>query len=103
MFVYKLENGRYYCSNDSIDEITKITFCKIFRPLSLIETIHCRDKIDEEKCIIRYMRRYGVNNVRGAEYNDTEYNLSEIIELRRKLGFDRIFKEPVYDIDENVD
>lgn len=101
MFVYKLENGRYYCSNDSIDELSKSTFCKIFKPLSLIETIQCKDKIEEEKFIIRYMKRYGVNNVRGGEYNNTEYNLSEIIELRRKLGFDRIFKEPVYDVNED--
>jgi len=95
MFVYKLENGRYFLSNknESIDELNKYTYCRMFEPQELLETIECKNSNEEEKYLIRYMKRYGVNNVRGCNYTNVEYELSDIIELQKKLGYKRIFKD----------
>lgn len=96
IFVYELESGRYYVSNKNMYELDDIYFLKMFEPLNIIEIVETNSIEDEYKVLYRYMKRYGVNNVRGLKYQQIEFEVSDILELQEKLGYKRIFKDAIY-------
>jgi len=93
MFVYELENGRYFVSSNEMNEINY--FIKMYEPKKIIEVIECKNEEEEYKVLYRYMKRYGVNNVRGLKYDKIELELSEVLELQEKLGYKRVFKNAI--------
>jgi|LakMenE18May11ns_1017448.scaffolds.fasta_scaffold8234554_1 hypothetical protein len=99
MFVYALEDGRYYISSKTMDELYKVEygFVKMFLPKYCVEEVNCNNYEEEFKLLLKYMKRYGVNNVRGLQYQSVEFELSEILDLQNKMGYKRIFKDPVLD------
>lgn len=100
MYVYALEDGRYYITNKSLEEIEKIEygFVKMYLPKYCVENVECFNNEDEFKLLLKYMKRYGVNNVRGLQYQNVEFELSEIMDLQNKMGYKRIFKDPILDV-----
>jgi hypothetical protein len=48
---------------------------KKFKPLKVIELIDGCDSFDEDKYTLKYMEKYGINNVRGGSF--CEIKLSE--------------------------
>ena len=86
MFIYvlQLEQGKYY-----VGKTTQPSFriekhfhregsywTKKYEPLSIVEIIPNCDSFDEDKHTIRYMEKYGINNVRGGSF--CQINLSDV-------------------------
>jgi hypothetical protein len=78
------------------DELEEIYYLKMFEPQNIVEIVECNTTEDCYKVLYRYMKRYGVNNVRGLKYQQIELELSDILELQQKLGYKRIFKDAIY-------
>jgi len=102
IFVYELESGRYFLSQNNMYELEEIHFLKMFEPLNIIEIVECNTTEDSYKVLYRYMKRYGVNNVRGLKYQQIEFEVSDILELQQKLGYKRIFKDAIYKDEEET-
>jgi predicted GIY-YIG superfamily endonuclease len=78
VFIYtlELENKKYY-----VGKTTNPTFrleqhfnlsgsewTKKHKPLKILEIIPKCDNFDEDKYTIKYMEKYGINNVRGGSF-----------------------------------
>ena len=86
MFIYilQLEQGKYYVGKTTQPSfrIEKhfhregSSWTKKYEPLSIVEIIPNCDSYDEDKHTIRYMEKYGINNVRGGSF--CQINLSDV-------------------------
>ena len=95
MFIYvlKLEKEKYYVG------ITKnphfrlenhftgkgASWTKRYRPIKLIKIISNCDSFDEDKYTKIYMKKYGIDNVRGGSYVQHELNSSVRQHLEKEL------------------
>src|SRR5262245_57709592 len=43
-------------------------YTKLYKPVDLLDFVENADKFDEDKYVLRYMEKYGVDNVRGGSY-----------------------------------
>lgn len=78
MFVYiiQLEEGKYYVGKtenpeyriESHFDFNGSMWTKKYKPLSVVEIIPNCDNYDEDKNTIKYMEKYGINNVRGGSF-----------------------------------
>jgi hypothetical protein len=59
---------------------------KKYKPIKVIELIPDCDNYDEDKYTLKYMQKYGINNVRGGSF--CEFNLSEenITTIKRMIN-----------------
>ena len=48
-----------------------------YPPIQVIETINNVDREDEDKYTLRYMKKYGIENVRGGSFSGVELSRSE--------------------------
>ena len=94
IYILKCEQNRYYIGKTerSLDSRIKEHFLnngsewtRKYKPIKLIDTIQNADDFDEDKYTKIYMKKYGINNVRGGSY--TQINLPEysIISLEKEL------------------
>lgn len=94
LYILKLEKQKYYIGKTKNIK-TRITnhfeqngseWTKIYKPISVIKIISSCDEFDEDKYTKIYMRKYGIDNVRGGSYvkivlHDFQYKALNI-ELR---------------------
>lgn len=82
IYVLKLYNNKYYVGKTDNPD-TRIEnhyknngslWTKKYKPIKIIEIFE-GDKYDEDKYVLKYMDKYGINNVRGGSYSSI--NLSE--------------------------
>lgn len=74
VYVLKLENDKYYVGRSgNVKTRMKHHFesdgcewTKLHKPISVVETIENCDGFDEEKYMLKYMSKYGIDNVRGG-------------------------------------
>jgi predicted GIY-YIG superfamily endonuclease len=84
IYILKCEEDRFYVGKTERDSIKRIeehfTNCgsewtKRYKPINVIEIIENADEMDEDKYTKIYMKKYGIENVRGGSY--TRINLEE--------------------------
>jgi predicted GIY-YIG superfamily endonuclease len=83
IYILKLKNGKFYVGKTNNPSArlaghfgaSNTAWTNKYRPLSVLEIIPDCDDYDEDKYTIKYMEKYGVNNVRGGSF--CEVNLSE--------------------------
>jgi len=76
VYTLKLEGGKFYVgkSNDPISRIKAHTrsrgskWTSLYKPVRVIEVIENCDNFDEDKYTIKYMKIYGIDNVRGGSF-----------------------------------
>ena len=88
VFIYSLllENGKYYIGKTNNPRFRFEThfnsngseWTKLHKPLNIIELIPDCDDYDEDKHTIRYMNKYGINNVRGGSFSTITLDPSTI-------------------------
>jgi predicted GIY-YIG superfamily endonuclease len=79
IYVLKLDNDKYYIgqTNHFLDRMIDhfnnrgSVWTKTYKPLELIELVKTDDKTMENKMTKKYMRMYGIDNVRGGSYCKT--------------------------------
>jgi predicted GIY-YIG superfamily endonuclease len=93
IYVLKLEQNKYYIGkSNNIDVRLNDHFnsfgsewTKKYKPISILEKIDNCDNYDEDKYTLKYMNKYGVNNVRGGSFckiklsNDNKKTLQQML------------------------
>lgn len=94
LYVLQLADGKYYVGKTKdvkrrIEEHNKgagSEWTRLHRPVKVIETRKLKDEHDENNTTKDYMKKYGVDNVRGGSYSQvdlpTAYEKALTAELR---------------------
>ena len=83
IYVLQLKSGKYYVGKTSTPEFrikshfnaSGSLWTKKYSPLKIIDLIPDCDNFDEDKYTIKYMEKFGIDNVRGGSY--TRFNLDK--------------------------
>lgn len=84
LYVLKLIKDKYYVGITQKDLGARFlqheqgigaSWTKLYKPISIIETLRTTNRFDEDKWTKMYMDKYGIENVRGGSY--TKINLDE--------------------------
>jgi predicted GIY-YIG superfamily endonuclease len=93
IYVLHLENGKYYIGKTNqpafrIEQHTKSNgsaWTKKYKPVTVIEILSNCDDYDEDKNTIKYMEKYGVNNVRGGSFCEIRLSDDNITTLNQMI------------------
>ena len=104
VYVLALKDGFYYIGRFNISQIKNgggSSWTKLHPPVSVVETIY-RDaeydeEFDEDEIVYKYMKKYGVDKVRGGTYSSTLLSDYSIKILNEKLNKN----EYIYKANEN--
>lgn len=96
IYVLQLQNNKYYIGktknvNKRLEQhfnknIYGSAWTSKHKPIKLIETIKNIDDFDEDKYTLKYMKKYGIDNVRGGSFsqlilsNETVSHINKMIE-----------------------
>jgi hypothetical protein len=95
IFVLKLENAKYFIGKTANLDFQlqdfnyhKYLWTKKYNPKLLVNTIKTQDDYDEDKETLKYIQKYGIENVRGGSYTDINLDNCQIknIELQIKTA-----------------
>lgn len=84
LYVLKLIKDKYYVGITQKDLWIRFSqhkqgigasWTKLYKPISIIETLRTTNKFDEDKWTKMYMNEFGIDNVRGGSY--AKINLEE--------------------------
>lgn len=90
MFVYvlKLNNNKYYIgqtnnTNFKLTDIELNEWTKLYAPINIIKL---KSHHNEDKYVIKYMEKYGLNNVRGGQFNDVKLTDTQIETIKNIIN-----------------
>lgn len=102
IYVLKLKYNKYYVGKtnnprfrlDDHFSNNGSSWTKKYKPLQIQELIPDCDKYDEDKWTIKYMKKYGIDNVRGGSFNTIKLNKSktEVINHMISSSEDKCYK-----------
>ena len=104
VFIYalELESSKYYIGKTNVpfhriedhNDHKGSAFTKKYKPIQLIELVPDCDGFDEDKYTLKYMQKYGIDNVRGGSFCQIELNPENRITIQRMIASstDRCFK-----------
>ena len=81
VYVLKLEHGKYYIGKTTRPIFRRITehfyengseWTRHYKPVHVLEVIDNANEFDEDKYTKIYMKKYGIDNVRGGSYTRIE-------------------------------
>jgi len=93
IYVLQLEKNKYYIGktiNPSLRLEKHFTiggsiWTKKYKPITVIELIPDCDDYDEDKYTIKYMEKYGVENVRGGSFCEIKLSNDNIMTLNKMI------------------
>lgn len=93
IYVLELEQGKYYIGKTTNPSFrlenhfnsNGSVWTKKYKPIKLFELIPNCDDYDEDKHTIKYMERFGINNVRGGSFCEIKLNENNIVTLNKML------------------
>jgi hypothetical protein len=95
VFVYVLElvSGKYYIGKTNspshrIEDHIGIygsAWTRKYKPNKLIELVPDCDSFDEDKYVLKYMQKYGVENVRGGSFSQVKLSFNNTNVITRML------------------
>lgn len=93
IYVLKLESGKYYVGRTkNLDKRYKdhlsnkgSSYTKKYAPLEIIEKYENMNPFEEDKIVLEYMYKYGIDNVRGGSYSMTNLSQIDIYNIKKKL------------------
>ena len=59
---------------------------KKYKPIKVLEIIPNCDEYDEDKYTLKYMEKYGINNVRGGSFCEIKLNKENIITIKKMIN-----------------
>ncbi len=102
LYVLQLKNGKYYIGKtDNIERRFEqhlsgqgSAWTKMYSPIKMLETRQVRSPHDENNLTKDYMKKYGIENVRGGSYSQTILGSESFNLLERELrgNEDKCFK-----------
>ena len=94
IYVLELENNKYYVSKTTNPDFRLeqhfnsfgSQWTKKYKPAKILELLPNCDDYDEDKYTIKYMEKYGINNVRGGSFCEIKLNDNNIITLNQIIN-----------------
>ncbi len=91
IYVLQLEKGKYYIGKTNNPQFrlenhfnsNGSEWTKLYKPLRAIELNQNCDDYDEDKITMKYMDKYGIDNVRGGSFVSVKLQKSEIDILKK--------------------
>jgi len=102
LYVLKLQGGKYYVGK-SVDVKQRFkqhlsgrgsAWTNMYKPVSIIETRPINSSFDETNVTKEYMKKYGIENVRGGAYSmvNLPRSHSEAVQTEFRAAGDNCFK-----------
>ena len=102
VYILKLTKGKYYVGKTT-DIKARLAghnsgygseWTRKYKPIDIVDILTKCDAYDEDKYTLQYIKKYGVDNVRGGSFSSIELSAStrEIIEHMIRGAEDRCFK-----------
>jgi hypothetical protein len=93
IYVLQLEDKKYYVGKTTNPSFrlekhfssSGSVWTKKYTPISLLELIPNCDDYDEDKYTIKYMEKYGINNVRGGSFCEIKLSDDNIMTLKQMI------------------
>lgn len=93
VYVLKLKSGKYYIGKTNnpkfrLDEHFNYEgseWTKKYEPVDVLKLIPNCDQYDEYKYTIKYMQKYGIDNVRGGSFCELELSHDNITTIKKML------------------
>lgn len=94
IYVLQLEQNKFYVgmtNNPSFRINTHFSFdgsewTKLYKPLQVLELVPNCDEFDEDKYTLKYMKKYGIDNVRGGAFVQIQLDNSSVEVLKRMIN-----------------
>lgn len=94
IYILKQEKNKYYIgkSDDVLKRVQEhfdgngSEWTKIYKPIDIEKIISNCDDFDEDKYVLQYMDKYGINNVRGGSYSKINLEADELNFLQKRLN-----------------
>jgi hypothetical protein len=80
IYTLALDDNKYFigrttnteiCPDDE-ESVQNVQWLSTYKPIQVIEFIHDCDDFDEDKYVLKYMDRYGIDNVRGGSFYEMD-------------------------------
>jgi predicted GIY-YIG superfamily endonuclease len=93
IYILKLEQNKYYVGKTTnpkfrIDEHFSnegSEWTKIYKPINVVQIVENCDDEDEDKYTIKYMKKFGINNVRGGIFSKKILPQEEISIIQKMI------------------
>lgn len=102
IYILELQHSKYYVGKTTNPHIRisnhfnkqGSAWTKKYKPVKVIEMIDNCDSLDEDKYTLKYMNKYGVDNVRGGSFCELILSKENIITINQMLlgSNDKCFK-----------
>ncbi len=94
IYILELENNKYYIGrtknpNFRLDQHFNSAgsiWTKKHKPIKIVDIISNCDNFDEDKYTLKYMEKYGINNVRGGIFCKLVLDKNEIAIIRKFIN-----------------
>jgi len=100
IYILQLENNsslqdyKYYIGKTNQPEIrldshfnsSGSAYTKKYKPIKVIELIPDCDDFDEDKYTLKYMQKYGINNVRGGSFCEIKLNKENLSTIKKMIN-----------------
>ena len=93
VYVLRLKDDKYYVGitqnmENRYDQHKRgkgPEWTKLYPPIEIVEQRYNASGLDEEVVTKEYMMKYGIDNVRGAQYSQVNLNMQTYIELEKSI------------------
>lgn len=93
IYVLKLDGNKYYVGKTTNPDFRLDTHFDVggsawtikYKPIKLIELIGGCDIFDEDKYTLKYMEKYGIENVRGGSFCEINFNQENINTINKMI------------------
>jgi len=100
LYILKLENDKWFIGKSANVEKRYEqhlngegdTFTQLHKPVSLELSRDLISDTDQDETVREYMRKYGIENVRGGIYSKIEFNSYDISKIRDDISYEDAVK-----------
>ena len=94
IYVLELENNKYYVGKtdnpafrlEQHFNLSGSQWTKKYKPIKVLEIIPNCDNFDEDKYTLKYMEKYGINNVRGGSFCEIKLNKNNLEVIKKMIS-----------------
>ena len=94
IYILQLENNKFYIGKtknpkfrfESHFNNNGCHWTQIYKPIKIINIIPNCDSYDEDKYTLKYMEKYGINNVRGGSFCKIKLNSKDIKMIKHMIN-----------------